>query len=303
MTTSATLDDAPPDAHNPAPQRPYYLNNVMDLARRTRTRELPGNYPFTVKEMLIVEAVSTWRRLATKCFEDVQKILTTHLIGLINDNFGKLASGGLRDTVTAIARKRIQNRFLATIEKINSLCASEETPYTQNEHYFFSFRSKLLGRYKAIYRQSRGQQGVVTLLRAYNPPHNNNSHVANALSYLANLGISGIVAEDLAKLLPDDEMAPALEIMAEVRAYFQVAFKRFGDNIPKQIDMDFVRGTDQDLDLALRAIDLSEEQCMEWLQESRNIVEKRNELLAKKRRLESAQQKLASVRRSSTFRV
>jgi hypothetical protein len=38
---------------------------------------------------------------------------------------------------------------------------------------------------------------------------------------LADLGFHGLTAADLAKLLPPDEMEPAINIMAEVRAYFQ----------------------------------------------------------------------------------
>ena len=38
---------------------------------------------------------------------------------------------------------------------------------------------------------------------------------------LAEIGISGIKAEELPRLLPSDSMEPALVIMAEVRAYFQ----------------------------------------------------------------------------------
>ena len=42
-----------------------------------------------------------------------------------------------------------------------------------------------------------------------------------ALADLAAIGIRGLTAADFSKLVPDDDMTPALEIMAEVRAYFQ----------------------------------------------------------------------------------
>ena len=45
--------------------------------------------------------------------------------------------------------------------------------------------------------------------------------IAKVLSGLSEIGLSGIKADDLGNLLPPDRMAPALEIMAEVRAYFQ----------------------------------------------------------------------------------
>jgi len=275
----------------------YHLDQVMDLAKKFRTRELPGNYPFTVKGMLITEAVMTWKQLANKCFEEVQALVTENLTDLIDDHFQNQISGGLHAAVISITRQCIQHRYQVTREKIGSLCDSEKTPYTQNEDYFFSHRTKLLGRYKAIYRQSRGQQGVVTALQKYATGVRDNqwTNINQVLAYLPNIGITGLVAEDLAKLLPEDGMGPALDIMAEVRAYFQVAYKRFSDNIPKQIDMDFVRGTDRDLDLALRAMDLSEKKCLEWLEEDWSVTQKRGGLLGKKRRLELAKEKLGSV--------
>lgn len=46
-----------------------------------------------------------------------------------------------------------------------------------------------------------------------------------ALAALAELGYTGLRAEDLGKLNPLDEYQTELEVMAEVRGYFQVAYK------------------------------------------------------------------------------
>jgi len=43
------------------------------------------------------------------------------------------------------------------------------------------------------------------------------------MSGLAEIGLIGVQARDLAKLFKIDDMEPALEIMADVRAYFQGA--------------------------------------------------------------------------------
>jgi len=45
--------------------------------------------------------------------------------------------------------------------------------------------------------------------------------ITRVLSGLAEMGFQGLTASDLVKLLPPDEMEPALIIMADVRAYFQ----------------------------------------------------------------------------------
>lgn len=48
---------------------------------------------------------------------------------------------------------------------------------------------------------------------------------ADALSALAKLGYVGLTVDDLGKLNPPDEYEEELNVMAEVRAYFQVAYK------------------------------------------------------------------------------
>lgn len=49
--------------------------------------------------------------------------------------------------------------------------------------------------------------------------------VKAALTALADLGYTGLTAEDFGKLNPSDEYETELEVMAEVRAFFQVAYK------------------------------------------------------------------------------
>lgn len=74
-----------------------------------------------------------------------------------------------------------------------------------------------------------------------------------------------------------------------------VAYKRFGDNVPKVIDADFIRAierVDDGLDVALMSMDLSTEKCMEYLQEPRAVIMERTKLAGKKQRLEAAQSKL-----------
>lgn len=45
------------------------------------------------------------------------------------------------------------------------------------------------------------------------------------LAGLARLGFTGLSAADLSKLRPVDDFEEELEVMAEVRAYFKVAYK------------------------------------------------------------------------------
>jgi len=139
------------------------------------------------------------------------------------------------------------------------------------------YKSKFLAHYKAE-REEHEKSDLVTLINNYNsatdnaqPPANQcqpalpnqPTGIAKVLASLSEIGLSGIKAEDLANLLPPDRMAPALEIMANVRAYFQgwniyfhsiilssslifslVAYKRFTDTVPLAIDYEVVRGAE-----------------------------------------------------------
>jgi hypothetical protein len=95
------------------------------------------------------------------------------------------------------------------------------------------------------------------------------------LAALAERGLAGLTIEDLGKLNPPDEFETELRIMAEVRGYFQVAFKvrievsplglatfskyitnptaliffsqKIVDVIPELIDLTFIKATAKDL--------------------------------------------------------
>jgi hypothetical protein len=122
MIAAASEDSAGSAAHGPI----FYIDTVMDLAKRqvgileflssrspliffiflffyflgrSRTRELPGNYPFSVKESLIVESVKQWQALADMCFEEVQDIVITIIDQLVEEQFAHHEHGGLLDAV------------------------------------------------------------------------------------------------------------------------------------------------------------------------------------------------------------
>ncbi|KAG8994195.1 hypothetical protein FRB94_010066 [Tulasnella sp. JGI-2019a] len=282
----------------------WHLDQVMELAKRCRTKELPGNYPFDVKQKFIAKALENWEAMAIRCFEEIHDLISDHVIKLVRFHFRKQALGGLQDTVVAVAAERIRYRFQATLDKIKSLCANERTPYTLNDHYFFESRTKFLGHYKAVYRQSRGHKALLAALQGHDSEtrtvHDQRwQDINDAMAALARLGIPGLKPADLARLLPEDEMTPGLEIMAEVKAYFKVAYKRFVDNIPQQIDSDFIQGLDVDLGRALASMVLDEEQCAAWLQENPDEVLRREELIGKKKRLELAKDQINKVVRTS----
>lgn len=114
-----------------------------------------------------------------------------------------------------------------TKAKIDGLVRGECEPYTQNDEYFLAYKTRMLTRYKIIHQELQGKANLVTALRAFNPSNSSSTgnssqwtYLNNAISNLSSFGIQ-IKAEDFVMLLPQHDLTPALDIMAEVRAYFQ----------------------------------------------------------------------------------
>ncbi len=114
-----------------------------------------------------------------------------------------------------------------TEEKVDWLYSLEDLPFTLNTHYLADYNAKFFAYYKdARQRASSGDvilklQGLPNGVRNAAAQYATTANITNAISALTAIGIEGIKANDLAKLLPPDQMEPALSIMAEVRAYFQ----------------------------------------------------------------------------------
>ncbi|KZT66613.1 hypothetical protein DAEQUDRAFT_714663 [Daedalea quercina L-15889] len=120
---------------------------------------------------------------------------------------------------------------------------------------------------------------------------------SDALALLTQLGYKGLRLEDLGKLNPPDEFEEELQVMAEVRAYFHVAYKRVIDYVPLSIDHLFLYGLSERLqDTLIEKLGLgsakSTERCVAYLSEDANVVAARTELTGKRERLESVQKEL-----------
>lgn len=123
------------------------------------------------------------------------------------------------------------------------------------------------------------------------------AQLKSVLAQLATLGYTGVTADDLDKLNKVDEYETELNVMAEVRGYFQIAYKRIIDNVPSLIDLMFVKAIgDQMQDSLVRKLDLfsrsGNENCAMLLEESSIIAEKRKELMARQEKLEEVNRAL-----------
>ncbi|KAJ3710473.1 P-loop containing nucleoside triphosphate hydrolase protein [Lentinula raphanica] len=118
------------------------------------------------------------------------------------------------------------------------------------------------------------------------------------LNMLAQAGIQVSSKEELVgKLSLLDAYEKELKFMAEVRGYYQVAYKRIIDYVPGFIDLMFVKEIAKELQpFLVSKLQLGtpsgNELCANLLREDPSIVSKRDELLSRQKMLEHVQREL-----------
>ncbi|KAJ2922809.1 hypothetical protein H1R20_g14301, partial [Candolleomyces eurysporus] len=253
----------------PTPQQSsaIYVDEVYDRAHEARTRELPGFYPFVVQQSFITEIVDKWHAPALAYLQTVQRVMSKKTKEIVNKHFEGFGQGVLEQRVKTIIHSHLNKCFERAEDRIEWLLDLEDIPFTLNHHYLSDYKEKFLAYYKAA-REEATRNNIATQIKAFEQRSIEPSSafvasptkarygssqaaeptgVAKVLTGLAEMGITGMKPEDVYKILPLDTMAPAINIMADVRAYFQVAYKRVADNIPLAVDHELVRGIERDV--------------------------------------------------------
>ncbi|KAI9465220.1 P-loop containing nucleoside triphosphate hydrolase protein [Lactarius psammicola] len=277
--------------------RPIFVDDVMEKANCAVTRELPNNFPYIIIKQFIGTFVKRWDYPSGHLFDFTRKELTRRVQQLVEVQFSQYTHGHLKQGVRNIMQSHIQKCADDADKHIKSLLEDENEPFTMNVHYYAEYRSKFLGHYKGA--RLRAKSNVIKNLENSNDTGMMDAF-NEAISSLAKLGLHSVDASSLATLLPPDPMEPAIGIMADVRAYFQVAYKRFVDNVPMSIDRAMVRGLTPDLEKVLfNGLSINGpggyERCRRLLSEPEDIVERRSELEKRRQRLLSARKELVEA--------
>ncbi|KAG5642230.1 hypothetical protein DXG03_003375 [Asterophora parasitica] len=287
-------------------KEPIYIDEVFARANRARTRELPGNYPFVVQETYVKSFVKEWHSPAHILCRSVYHTLGEHVQRLIQVHFGSFGQGQLEQHIKVLLQNHLNICMERAEERIDWLMKLENQPFSLNTHYLSDYKDKFLAHYRSAREKDRNPR-LMTAIEEYEPSATAGPYfttpltgVAKVLSGLVELGYSSINAEALAKLIEPDRMEPALVIMADVRAYFQVAYKRFADNIPLAIDYELVYGAERDVLKVLNVglgINSSDGHriCKELAQESPTVAGHREELSKRLERLHAAGQQLLQI--------
>ncbi|KLO09760.1 hypothetical protein SCHPADRAFT_833534 [Schizopora paradoxa] len=264
---------------------PLYLDDLRKKLQSEVARELPFNLPFTAKRTLMLDYFEIWSDHSFKCFDSVTAQLRECLVKLANEHFGQYILGGLEEEVRNIIELEIDRHAAQTKCRIEWLLDLEQSPFTNDENEYAKYRESYLG----IYKQGR----KVDSSNATHSPR----ELDEAFAALAKIGIKGLSVADLSKLRGGETFEEELTVMAEVSTYFQIAYKRFIDNLPRIIDHDFLRALDKDILRALGdGLQLNEvggnSLAERYLAESPETTIRRSELLARKERLEEIMHKL-----------
>jgi hypothetical protein len=213
---------------------------------RSITRELPFNYPYAVKVHYVKRFTAMWSGPAEELFQEVESHFQRDLSSLVRKHFGAYAHGGLQGK---IKYDQFHHRALSpastdtldcsgvVIDHLNACTKlahermmhcieiEREEPSTVNEHYLSDYKSKYLARYRAE-RKAHSGSGVNGDLRTFiNGGFDRSSSFRDTISYLQAMGFpSDLKREDFLRLLKPDTSEEALDIMAEVRAYYQGQF-------------------------------------------------------------------------------
>jgi GTP-binding protein EngB required for normal cell division len=265
-----------------------FLDDVFNRAQRARTRELPDVYPSVVREFYISPVIEKWKDPALDYFEAVDKILCHHIKELIRKHFGSFGNGKLQRKIQSVVSEHIKKCGDQTKEKVIWLTLIERRPFSLNQQYFYDYKDDYLSFY-----QSWGQRGRNDQPDQASTPDQQNSASAQIPTGSPQAGITGTNAADLTT----DAMGPALDVMAGVRAYLQVACKRFTDNIPLATDRDFVLGVGEDISTVLQeALKIGDPEgiqiCKDLVQQPSDISARRKELQKKLSRLDEARKEL-----------
>ncbi|KAG7441691.1 P-loop containing nucleoside triphosphate hydrolase protein [Guyanagaster necrorhizus] len=167
--------------------------------------ELPGEVPLEATRVLIERFTKEWSNPSMECFDAVYDASSTYIQGLVTQRFGQFKP--LEKHVSALVRGQMEICKSEALVILGKAVKLETSPvFTQVPQYLME-RSKWFRRFHRVYT-SPSSYSLHYNLRPSPPP----------------------------PALETTEDEEVLHVMAKVRAYFELAYKRFIDNIPLTIE-------------------------------------------------------------------
>ncbi|KZT61042.1 hypothetical protein CALCODRAFT_428450 [Calocera cornea HHB12733] len=276
----------------------YHLETLFTLCS-AKTRELPFNVPYAVKVQMMLLPIKRWKDLANACFTSIHPQIGSLIEGILHSIFGGYDQTLLLERVKGIVFRQLNVLVTDTKGALELLFDMEDQgTLTLNDFYYSSTRSKLIAHYHEVRRKGTSSSSS-SHCASSTAPACQTSSLSEVLIQLQVLGYP-VSEDDLKRLTEKDRWEEEIVVMAETRAYFQVAYKRFVDNIHLAIDRVFVRPLAAAMlralvsDLQFDSPD-AHERCKSYLAESPQKAAQRQRLNADRVRLEKASEALKAI--------
>lgn len=231
--------------------------------------EMPPAIPREAKDYLIGLSVNQWLGPALLCFKECTTILHRYIDKHIVKHFGDLKA--LEHYMRPIIMAAVEHVHKVVDDALRDVVLREGVPYrTENVHYYESTYRGWLHHYRDV-----DLYADYYLLGSYN---------------------TGIKRVKRVLQIPGN-YENELQLMAHVRAYVQVAYKRIIDHVPRTIQRDlnqvFADGLKTEMLSKLKLDDPGTSgRLKELLEEDPERAAKRKRLVETRRRLESIISKL-----------
>ncbi|SJL16535.1 uncharacterized protein ARMOST_20061 [Armillaria ostoyae] len=200
-----------------------YVMDIKDVRKEIEnctSWELPGEVPLETTRKLIERFTKEWSSPSMECFEAVYDTSSAYIQTLVTQRFGQFKP--LETHVSALVRTQMEKCKSEALVVLGKAVKLETSPvFTQVPHYSME-RSKWFRRFHKVYTYPSG-------------------YIIDRPSPVYHSGRRGgpVPARTPSPPPPAHETTEdedALLVMAKVRAYFELAYKRFIDNVPLTIE-------------------------------------------------------------------
>ncbi|QRV97584.1 dynamin central region protein [Ceratobasidium sp. AG-Ba] len=278
-----------------------YEEDITRMCNEVMVRELPNNIPFVVKRKLVEQFVKQWEVPIDELVGEMETVLRGYIHKFVRKHFEQYSSGGLYNAIREVVIERLeqskkrfanQARFLLNIEARRT--------FTINTQDLAEYKQKFSRHYTSVFLLHKRTNFTEKLTQGINGKDSPAEHLKAVQSALQELGLSLDQPLHLSKLIESESERDMIAIMTDVRAYFEVAYKRFVDVILMCIDdimvSGLVEGLDRDLLGKLGVTgDDAKGICTGFLANSPEIVSERVIVKDIIQRLERAKQELAKI--------
>lgn len=276
-----------------------FIDDVLQTAEWAVTRELPNNYPFIVQKKYIEAFVKQWDGPVQTLFTAIVEKVKEATLRVVDVHFGNYAHSRFKQWVSIIVIARLEQCSKETSKRIEFLLKVEEEPSTRNTSYFKDYRRKFLNFYSGVFHGDPNDCFIDRIQGHVRQSTEFSKALDTIMFNLPKIGFRNVKPLELAILFRarTEDTDDALKIMADVRAYFQVSFKRFVDNAVKAVDEELVLGLSKGLQEALISglkLDSPDahETCAKLITELPQITEKRKGLVANQKKFLRAREDL-----------